>query len=205
MGLQFRNFVTIISSLGIVYNSLCAYLLYRLADQVNPLPINVTLYSIFAATNNLLGLYGSITEHTFTLAIFANFLILDIIICAIPRAVGIYLLSTLNELVCEDGTASPYLSLGEKLDKTHVAVIGRIHHDSSYQDSSDRCRSIFQLALVAVAVGSVVATLIQMFFAILVRRYSMHLIVHKEGMESEKQPYQRLDHEERMVEKSGNS
>jgi hypothetical protein len=196
MVLQFGNFVTILSFLGVVYNVLCAYFLYHLTDHTNPLPINVTLYSIFATANNVLGVYGSIAEHTFALAIFANFLILDTLVSAVPRAVTLYVLASLNDYFCADGAISRYVSLSD-----HVSIASRMRYDASFQiprDSSARCASIFRLAIAAMAVGLVSTTLMQMVFAVFVRRFSTHLALRKSKMEA---PYAQIDNEERASEK----
>jgi len=192
MVLQFRNYVTILSFLGVVYNVLCAYFLYNLADHTNPLPLNVTLYSVFATANNVLGIYGSITEHTFTLAIFANFLILDTLVSAVPRAATLYVLASLNDYFCADGAISRYASLGD-----HISIAGRMRHEASFQtprESSARCTSLFRLAIAAMAVGLVGTTLMQMVFAVFVRRFSTHLALRKSKVEVS---YAQIDDEER--------
>lgn len=114
------------------------------------------------------------------MSIFANFFIIDTIISALSRSIIIYLFSTFQSYICDDNSATDGGLLSMTLPH------GTFHQTSSDQpngvspslwDGNWGCIESMRISVMVGWVSLAAATVIQFFFAILVRQYANSLFL----------------------------
>jgi hypothetical protein len=137
-------------------------------------------------------------QHALSIALFANYLILDTILCAIPRFLVVCLLQELSSDLCTPPTSSPsfpyssqnsqYLSLANTNLNELPSQPPLPSIFSSWGLGDDRspkgCYRMVGLVQLTMAAGVVAATLLQFVGALAVREYAKALWLREMREES---------------------
>jgi hypothetical protein len=125
-------------------------------------------------------------EHALSIAIFANYLILDTILCSIPRFLVLSLLRSFSSDLCSPSfsSQSPYQQT-QTYPSTEISTRSSSTPDLPYPTgqwdsfssswSADGCMRIVTLAQWTLAAGVVAGTLLQFVGALYVREYARGL------------------------------
>jgi len=188
MGLkQLRWFTVAVSVITLVLNGLSASLFQRFSDNLHWTSGGLAFYSYFAAFVSAVGVFGSIKQHAYSISIFANFFLLDTIASAILRSILLYIFSTFRRFICDDqlltnGFLSLTLPHGTFQQTTHgqvgVAKEALEKVDAAglaMWDNDWGCAEILRISFLVGWASLAAASLIQMFFAIVVRQYANSL------------------------------
>jgi len=185
MGLsQLRCFTIAITVLALISNGLSACLFQQFSNKLYQSSDSLVFYSYFATFVSALGVLGSTKQHAYALSIFANFFIIDSIISALSRSIILYVFSTFRGYICDDNSGID----GGLLSMT-------LPHGTFHQTSSDRpnrvsaslwdgnwgCIELMRISVMVGWVSLVATTIIQVFFAILVRQYANSLSLKRHG------------------------
>ncbi|KAI9845719.1 MAG: hypothetical protein M1837_004552 [Sclerophora amabilis] len=177
-----RRVVIILSAIAVVSNSLTAYLFHQLPDDPYHLALNFSAYSHFASVLSILGFVGTIKEHALSVAIFANYFIIDTILCAVPRFLFMTLFSELRESVC-----SPPLAMGFDSFSFVAAGDGPVLSDPPATDfthgprwSKEECLQVAWIFQMVASVGVVGLTFVQFLLALQVRAYANDLFAREQ-------------------------
>jgi len=120
------------------------------------------------------------------MSIFANFFIIDTIVSALSRSIIIYIFSAFRGYICDDNSATDGGLLSMTLPH------GTFHQTSSDQpdgvspslwDGNWGCIESMRISVMVGWVSLVAATIIQVFFAILVRQYANSLFLKRHDPE----------------------
>ncbi|RPB05265.1 hypothetical protein L873DRAFT_1664018 [Choiromyces venosus 120613-1] len=183
MGLrQLRGFTIAITVLALISNGLSASLFQQFSNKLYRSSDGLVFYSYFATFVSALGVLGSIKQHAYAMSIFANFFIIDTIVSALSRSIILYVFSTFRGYICDDNSPTD----GELLSMT-------LPHGTFHKTSSDQpnevspslwngnwgCIEIMRISVMVGWVSLVATTIIQVFFAILVRQYANSLFLKR--------------------------
>lgn len=131
-------------------------------------------------------------QHAYSMSIFANFFLLDTIASAILRSILLYIFSTFRRYICDDQLLTDgILSLTLPHGTFHQTSHGQVDTASTLgteevfetADAADLamwgsewgCTEIMRISFLVGWTSLAAASLIQMFFAILVRQYANSL------------------------------
>jgi hypothetical protein len=147
-------------------------------------------------------------EHALSIAIFANYLILDTILCSIPRFLVLGLLRSFSSNLCSPSSFSSQISYqNPPLISSRSSSIPDLPYPTGQWDSfssnwsQEGCMLIVTLAQWTLAAGVVACTLLQFVGALYVREYAKGLWV-RERREEERfmRAVERRSMEERSME-----
>ncbi|KAG0634934.1 hypothetical protein HOY80DRAFT_1012233 [Tuber brumale] len=185
MGLsQLRCFTIAITVLALISNGLSAYLFQQFSNKLYRSSDSLVFYSYFATFVSALGILGSTKQHAYAMSIFANFFIIDSIVSALSRSIILYVFSTFRGYICDDNSAADGGLLSMTLPH------GTFHQTSSDQpngvsaslwDGNWGCIELMRILVMVGWVSLVATTIIQVFFAILVRQYANSLFLKRHG------------------------
>jgi len=176
--LQCRIITALIASATLATNIFESILFHRLPDDPYHLATNFSVYLHFANVLSVFGLVGALTQHGPSIAFFSTYLIIDTIICAVPRFLVFTVLSNLTNAFCtgeaatithgplrEHSVGDDPFPKGPKADKTeHVW-------------SEKQCVDAVWLLQMAMFASVLAATLLQFMGALQVRVYANRLIL----------------------------
>jgi hypothetical protein len=126
-------------------------------------------------------------QHALSIAVFSNYLILDTILCAIPRFLVLGLLQNLSHTLCSSPPSSPFSPPPDT--QSHIpSSPTELHAYSPNSPASqwervtgswtpDGCYRIVYLTQMALAAGVIAGTLLQFVGALCVREYARALWV----------------------------
>jgi len=136
------------------------------------------------------GFIGALRQHALSIAIFANYLILDTILCSIPRFLLLTLLQPLSSTLCSSSTSYPTSSFFYSQQRT-TQIQTQTQQPAPNLSSSvsdqwewseytstwteEGCLRIVWLAQITLAAGVLAATLLQFVGALCVREYARSL------------------------------
>ncbi|KAI9812729.1 MAG: hypothetical protein M1827_004485 [Pycnora praestabilis] len=176
-------------AIAVIYNTLCAYLSQQFPDDPYHLALNFSTYSHFASILSLLGFIGALREHAFSVAIFAIYLIIDTILCSIPRFLIMTLFSGLREDVCSPDYILAFQSAQPPSPTAYEQNLGPLTEPGWSHEKCLQITWILQSIAFVVITG---ATMVQFAFALQVRDYANSLyareqaVVEETGRDNEK-------------------
>jgi len=183
MGLTRSRTITLVVAVAtLTSNVLSSLLFHQLPDDPYHLASNFSWYLHFANVLSVFGFIGALRQHALSIALFANYLILDTILCAIPRFLVVCLLQELSSDLCTPATPSfPYTSPNSQY--LSLANTNELSSQPSILSSwglgddwsQEGCYRIVALAQLTMAAGVVAATLLQFVGALAVREYAKAL------------------------------
>lgn len=162
-------------------NVISSLLFSQLPDDPYHLAGNFRWYLHFANILSFFGLLGSLRQHALSIAIFSNYLLLDTILCAIPRVLLLGLFQTLSAPLCASPPTSPFSA--EPLFASQ-SPSSSITYSTSPASQWERltgtwtpagCYHIVRLAQLALAAGVVAGAILQFVGALYVREYAREL------------------------------
>ncbi|KAH6674674.1 hypothetical protein B0J14DRAFT_19700 [Halenospora varia] len=177
-------------------NTLSSILFLHLPDDPLHLASNFGWYLHFANILSVFGCIGAMRKHALSIAIFANYLLLDTILFAIPRFLILTLINTLTTTICSPSSSlspSLYQSFSSSTSSSTYLSSTLPNLDSSPIEPNffsqytrswtpEGCERIVWLAQLTMAAGVVAATLLQFVGALSVREYGRNCI-YDEGDE----------------------
>lgn len=183
MALSRSRTVTIIVALAtLTSNGLSALLFHQLPDDPYHLSSAFGWYLHFANLLSVFGFIGAVRKHALSIAIFANYLILDTILCCVPRFLLLGLLKDYSSQFCTDPSFSSAQVTMSRADAQALAVNGAGSLDDlAHGWTPQACLKIVRLAQLTLAAGVVAATLLQFVGALYVREYAKALWLREVG------------------------
>ncbi|KZF22931.1 hypothetical protein L228DRAFT_139800 [Xylona heveae TC161] len=192
-----RNTAAALTTLAIIYNAVSAYLLYQLPDDPYHLASNFSLYASFAGLLSILGLVGVVKENATLVGIFANYHLIDTILCSIPRFLVLTLFSGFRDSFCvpdssfafQKGSSSgPSRNLLEQFDhgerRSSSAAVAVALTDSEL--SLEHCLRVVWVVQIIAFVGIVGTTLVQFYLGLQVRDYANRLFMREQARDEER-------------------
>lgn len=175
MGLSRSRTVTIVVALAtLTTNAFSLLLCYHLPDDPYHLAQNFGWYLHFANVLSVFGFIGALRQHALSIAIFANYLILDTILCSIPRFLLLALVHSLTSDFCLEPnqltSTTTYLSPSPLISRSTFTPSTSL---SNY--SIQACTRIVTLAQLALLAGVIAGTILQFVGALQVREYARGL------------------------------
>jgi len=183
--------VTLVVALATLTSNILSSLLFaQLPDDPYHLASNFGWYLHFANILSVFGFIGALRQHALSVAIFANYLILDTILCSIPRFLLLSLLEPLSSSICSDpSSADSFSSLQYSQSQSSVqqpaAHVSRPNPVVNSQWESldpytvswtpEGCVKIVYLAQITLAASVIAATLLQFVGALCVREFAKSL------------------------------
>jgi len=166
---KLRTTSLLIAAATLCSNALSSLLFHQLPDDPYHIASNFSSYLYFANLVSILGLIGAFNQHAISISIFSNYLILDTILCAIPRILVLSMLSNIGAGFCEPD-ASDFVQNGRTpLSVQEIAMGGGIWLEKG------QCSHLVFLTQAAMSAGVVAATLLQFIGALQVREYGRRL------------------------------
>ncbi|KAF8859886.1 hypothetical protein BDZ45DRAFT_781778 [Acephala macrosclerotiorum] len=190
-----RTITLLVAIATLSSNTLSSVLFAQLPDDPFHLASNFGWYLHFANILSVFGFIGALRQHALSIAIFANYLILDTILCSIPRLLLLTLLNTFSSTLCSSPSSNPLSSTytfqqtSSSLSQTNQQLTQTppskyTIHKFSDGWSEDGCVRVIELAQLTLAAGVIAATVLQFVGALAVREYAKALWV-KECREEE--------------------
>jgi hypothetical protein len=176
-----RTITLVVAIATLTSNTLSTVLFHQLPDDPYKLASNFSWYLHFANVLSIFGFIGALRQHALSVTIFSNYLILDTILCAIPRFLVLSLLSPLSSQICAPSSASttsPYSSVFlPPITPSSLAPTNPENAASVIEQlwSEDGCMKILVLAQWTLAAGVLAATILQFVGAMCVREYGRAL------------------------------
>jgi hypothetical protein len=125
-------------------------------------------------------------QHALSIAIFSNYLLLDTIVCAIPRMLLLGLVHTLSAPMCTSPPASPFSQdpITLQAPSSQAYTTDASSPASQWELLTSRwtlagCYNIVQLAQLALAAGVIAGTVLQFVGALYVRDYARELWIRE--------------------------
>ncbi|KAI9676161.1 MAG: hypothetical protein M1817_000906 [Caeruleum heppii] len=170
-----RAVAIILSALSVISTAVLAYLFRQLPDDTYHLALACAAYSYFGSLLSVFGLLGAIREHSFSVALFANFFIIDTIVCAVPRFLLLTLLPGFGQVICESAAA---LEL-QRARLLPVASADQANSETSLASTYSReaCMRLAWTLQTVLAIGIVATTFVQLIFAFQIREYAGKLLL----------------------------
>lgn len=173
---RLRTISLLIAAATLSSNALSSLLFHQLPDDPYHISANFSSYLYFANLVSVLGLLGAFCQHALSVSIFSNYLILDTILCAIPRILILSMLSNIGSSYCVSPDATAVSSLEKDYNQREI---GHGEQEVSMGGGiwleSQQCTSIMFLAQAALSVGVIAATLLQFVGALQVREFGRRL------------------------------
>ncbi|KUJ09280.1 uncharacterized protein LY89DRAFT_598036, partial [Mollisia scopiformis] len=168
-----RSITLIVALATLTSNTLSSLLFAQLPDDPFHLANNFGWYLHFANILSVFGFIGALRQHPLSIAIFANYLILDTILCSIPRFLLLGLLNTFSSTLC---SSYPTTST------TTTTTTTTFQYQNARRDewSEEGCIRVVELAQLTLAAGVIAATVLQFVGALCVREYARRLWVKEE-------------------------
>lgn len=196
-----RAIAVTLSCCALIYNSVCAYLFHSLPDDPYHLALNFGVYSYFASALSILGLIGAIKEHATSVAIFANYLLIDTILCSIPRILVLTLFSDFRENMCMPDST---FAFQRSSSSSHSMVDQPLHVEqmtgiSDAGGSPEKCMHIVWMGQMVAFAGIVGSTFIEFVLALQVRGYAKILFKREQSQQQEEEKEKRKVSEETQI------
>jgi len=198
-----RTITLIVATATLTSNILSAVFFYQLPDDPYHLASNFGWYLHFANLLSVFGFIGALRQHAPSVAIFANYLILDTLLSTIPRFLILLTITSFSSSICQpsstlnpsffttSGSTAQLPSLTNPSTNTNsfssddilyaLAPIRAPH--SEYLSQSDftpeSCMQTVYLGQLMLGAGVVVATVLQLVGALCVRGYARVLWVRE--------------------------
>ncbi|KAF2232658.1 hypothetical protein EV356DRAFT_534386 [Viridothelium virens] len=167
-----RHLTILLSILTLVSNLASVFVLRYVPDDSLHLALRILIYSYFAAGVSLLGLIGACKRNSALITVFANHLLLDAILCMIPRVVVMIFLSRIWEGFCVD-RASVWFPSEQSGANDRDATLEQMR--VQYGAEQQRCMKVLWGVQAAVTVAAVVTTTAQWSLAMRIRLYAKSL------------------------------
>ncbi|KAE8454522.1 hypothetical protein EG329_000145 [Mollisiaceae sp. DMI_Dod_QoI] len=190
MGLSRSRTITLIVAVAtLTSNTLSSVLFAQLPDDPFHLASNFGWYLHLANILSVFGFIGALRQHALSIAIFANYLILDTILCSVPRLLLLTLLNTYSSTLCStpsSSPSSPFLTYSSTSTSSpnqqpspKFSSPNSNSNSNSDQDpwSEPGCIDIISLLQLTLAAGVIAATVLQFVGALAVREYAKALWV----------------------------
>ncbi|KAI9853754.1 MAG: hypothetical protein M1824_000904 [Vezdaea acicularis] len=157
------------------------------------------MYSHLGSVLALLGVIGGVREHAFSLAVFANYFLVDTVVCSIPRFLALYLVSGVRDHLCSPDLILQPTILAYHPSSSSAALASTAASFNAYKDDyradevesswgqpgsgwSERdCRRVLWVVQAAAFVAVVGVTFVKFVFALQVREYALRLMKRGEG------------------------
>ncbi|KAG9237950.1 hypothetical protein BJ875DRAFT_109260 [Amylocarpus encephaloides] len=190
MGLSKSRTITLVVAIAtLTSNILWSILFSQFPDDLYHFATNFGWYLHFANILSVFGFVGALRQHALSIAIFSNYLIIDTILCAIPRFIILTCLHQLSGSFCAPSsssleTTSSYTygqqriaphSAGQLSDLSSPSFEPSALESITTSWSEEGCNRILRLAQLTLAAGCVAATLLQFVGALYVREYARSL------------------------------
>ncbi|CZR62896.1 uncharacterized protein PAC_12793 [Phialocephala subalpina] len=192
MGLSRSRTITLLVAIATLSsNTLSSVLFAQLPDDPFHLANNFGWYLHFANILSVFGFIGALRQHALSIAIFANYLILDTILCSIPRLLSLTLLNTFSDTLCSSPSSNPFSTYSSTSQQPSPglptqAPPSKYKYNSITDNWSEAgCVRVIELAQLTLAAGVIAATVLQFVGALAVREYAKALWV-KECKEEER-------------------
>lgn len=181
---RLRTISLLIAAATLSSNALSSLVFHQLPDDPYHIAANFSSYLYFANLVSVLGLIGSFCQHALSVSIFSNYLMLDTILCAIPRILILSMASSISNSYCAPPDITTSSSADIPLigrDYSHMEI-GEHHHQEISMGGgiwleNQQCTRIVFLAQTALSAGIVAATLLQFVGALQVREFGRRLAV----------------------------
>ncbi|KAG0650446.1 hypothetical protein D0Z07_2949 [Hyphodiscus hymeniophilus] len=175
-------------------NIISSVLFHQLPDDPLHLARNFGWYLHLANVLSVFGFIGALREHALSIAIFANYLILDTILCSIPRFLVLGLLRSFSDDLCSPAFSSQTAYQTSPSFDSHSAPTYISSRTSNTPDlpypngewdsfssnwSQEGCMRIVTLAQWTLAAGVVAGTLLQFVGALYVREFARGIWVRE--------------------------
>lgn len=203
MGLSRSRTITLVVAVAtLTSNVLSSVLFSQLPDDPYHLASNYGWYLHFANLLSIFGFLGALKQHALSIAIFANYLLLDTLLSAVPRFLLVSLLSPLSSTLCTpESTITTFhkSSLQQPASRiTSLDIPDPTTGLSNWENLSagwtpDACYKIVWLAQVTLGASVVAATVLQFVGALNVREYARRLWVRE--IREEEQMVEALERE----------
>ncbi|KAL2062291.1 hypothetical protein VTL71DRAFT_6557 [Oculimacula yallundae] len=95
-----RTITLIVALATLISNVLSALFFYQLPDDPYHLASNFGWYLHFANLLSVFGFIGALRQHAPSVAIFANYLILDILLSSVPRFLILLTITSISSSIC---------------------------------------------------------------------------------------------------------
>ncbi|KAH7390143.1 hypothetical protein BKA64DRAFT_710701 [Cadophora sp. MPI-SDFR-AT-0126] len=195
-----RTITLIVALATLTSNVLSALFFYQLPDDPYHLASNFGWYLHFANLLSVFGFIGALRQHAPSVAIFANYLILDTILSTIPRFLLLLTITSFSSSICSpSNTLNPTSAFTTSSDQlpslsndpsTSTSSFNPLYAlapmrspHSEYLSQSDftpeSCLRTVYLGQLMLGAGVVVATVLQLVGAMCVRGYARVLWVRE--------------------------
>jgi len=179
--------ITLVVALATLGSNVFSSVLFsQLPDDPYHLASNFRWYLHFANILSVFGFLGSLRQHALSIAIFSNYLLLDTIVCAIPRMLLLGLVHTLSAPMCTSPPASPFSPdpITSQAPSSQAYATDASSPASQWELLTSRwtlagCYNIVQLAQLALAAGVIAGTVLQFVGALYVRDYARELWIRE--------------------------
>jgi hypothetical protein len=183
MGLSRSRTITLgVAVATLTSNTLSSILFHQLPDDPYHLANNFSWYLHFANVLSVFGFIGALRQHALSISLFSNYLIIDTILCAIPRFLIVSLLQDLSASLCTPAPSPlPYTSANSQFlsSTTPPSIDSTPNIFSSWRPrdswSEVGCYRIVSLVQLTMAAGIIAVTLLQFVGALAVREYARAL------------------------------
>ncbi|KAI9691594.1 MAG: hypothetical protein M1822_007665 [Bathelium mastoideum] len=167
-----RHLTLFLSTLTLASNIASVFVLHYFPDDPFHLAAQISIYSYLAGGISLLGFIGAYKRNATFVTVYANHLLLDAMLCTVPRVLLMVFLSGMRQGFCEEHVGT-WLQLSD-----NVAIRpGVTLEDVRLQNKTEqqRCMRVLWGIQAAVAVAAVVTTTAQWMLAMRIRTYGKRL------------------------------
>ncbi|TVY33214.1 hypothetical protein LSUB1_G008370 [Lachnellula subtilissima] len=189
MGLARSRTVTLTVALATLTSNILSSLLFaQLPDDPYHLASNFGLYLHFANILSVFGFIGALRQHALSISFFSTYLLLDTILCAVPRLLLLSLLHPLSTTFCTPSSVPSYAtpliftaqtppSPSPQKPSISTSAFQQEPFDTSitWKWTEEDCYRVVGLAQLALAAGVVAACCLQGVGALCVREYARML------------------------------
>jgi len=200
-GLSRARAVTLLVALAtFTSNTLSALVFAQLTDDPYHLARGFGWYLHGANVGSVFGVIGALRKHSLSIHIFSVYLLLDTILCSIPRFVLVSILHALSTSLCVSPTPPSDITaqIHQFTDESGAQAPVNIGIEESGRvgnSSPSRCYSALHLVQILLLAGVVAATMLQFVGALSVRAYARALSDVDEDLEVK----EKAEEEENLV------
>jgi len=169
-----RTITLVVAIATLTSNTLSSLLFAQLPDDPFHLASNFGWYLHFANVLSVFGFIGALRQHALSIAIFANYLIIDTILCSIPRFLLLGLLNTFSSTLC-----SPSLPSTPSSTTSIPQQQPQLTLPNTQTTPEESCMDLLNLAQLTLLAGLIAATVLQFVGALCVREYAKALWVRE--------------------------
>ncbi|KAF2434390.1 hypothetical protein EJ08DRAFT_465043 [Tothia fuscella] len=170
-----RRLTLATTTLALLLSLVSIYALQYLPEDPLKLRRNLAIYCGFVVFVSGLGLYGAITRNGSYINLFASHLLLDSLLCLIPRLVVLHFTTSLPSMTCSaPGLAHPSLREASAYRITSNSLVEKVIRRHGWSESSYCVAGTWVLEVFCLIVGFFLMAM-QLWVALRMRRYAQWL------------------------------